>query len=69
MDIAERAARLMKIVRLARDPMMDAVAIKLNAQPTFEEKRTAERWRAAFDLAAQEEKDFVLAERLHKACP
>lgn len=69
MDLAERAARLMKIVRLARNPMLDAVAIKLNAQPTSEEIRTAERWRAAFDLAAQQENDFVLAERLHKAHP
>jgi len=49
----ERAARGMKMFRLAQNQMLDHVAIQLNSQPTQEEAAAAKLWARAFDLAQQ----------------
>jgi hypothetical protein len=48
----ERAARAIKVIHLAGQPGMDEVAIKLNCGLTWDERRQAEMWAKAFDLAA-----------------
>lgn len=47
----ERAATIMKIIKLAGTPGMDSVAIKLNCGPTYQELEAAKMWARAFDLA------------------
>lgn len=41
----------MKIVMLARNPMMDRVAIALNAGATSDELQRARDWEVAFEIA------------------
>lgn len=60
----ERAAKLMKIYHLAGMTGMDAVAIKLNSNPTYDEQRLAKRWAKAFELAQRDGDVFALAEEL-----
>jgi len=40
---------VMKLLRLAQQPGMDAVAIKLNMEPTYEELKVAKAWADAFE--------------------
>jgi hypothetical protein len=53
-DIARRAASALKMIRLARMPEMDPIAVQLNAGPTHEEVAEALRWMLALELAADE---------------
>jgi hypothetical protein len=62
----ERAAKLMKVVRLARSPGMDVVSVKLNCSPTYDEIKIAERWAKAFELAQRDGSVFQYAEELDK---
>ena len=62
----ERAAKLMKIVQLANSGL-DAVAIKLNSNPTYEELRQARRWATAFELAQRDSDIFALASELSQS--
>lgn len=62
----ERAAKLMKIVQLANSGL-DAVAIKLNSTPTYEECRLARRWATAFELAQRDGEIFALASELSQS--
>lgn len=62
----ERAAKLMKIVHLANSGL-DAVAIKLNCSPTYEERRQASRWATAFKLAQREGDILALASELSQS--
>jgi hypothetical protein len=47
----EKAGRIMKLLRMAREPGHDHVSIKLNSGLTYEEKRAAQRWARCFELA------------------
>lgn len=51
-DISDRAAKIMKIISLARNPMMDRIAVQLACMPTYDEKQRARDWEAAFEIAA-----------------
>lgn len=51
----EKAAEIVKILYLARQPGMDTVAIKLNRRPTYEEKQVARKWADIFELAQSDE--------------
>lgn len=61
-----KAGRLMKIVRLASTPGMDAVSVKLNCALTYEEKQGAKMWATAFELAQTDRPLFELAQELHQ---
>ena len=67
-DQVELAGRLVKILRLAGHPGMDAVAIKLNSRLTYDEEKTAKIWAKAFELAQRlgETTLFALATELHE---
>jgi hypothetical protein len=66
--IAHRAGQIIKILYLANQPGMDEVAIKLNCGLTWDEKRAAEKWAIAFQLARlSDRKIFDLAADLYKA--
>lgn len=54
--IIQRAATIMKVLRLSAEPGMDEVAIKLNMTPTYDELKVAEAWAKAFVRAADTEK-------------
>lgn len=56
----EKAAKIVKICYLARQPGMDSVAIKLNAGPTYQEIQAAKAWAIAFELAAREDSVWQL---------
>jgi hypothetical protein len=62
----EKAARLIKIIKLSTTPGMDAIAVKLSCEPTYNELQVAEQWARAFEIAAQEGPDFELANRLYQ---
>jgi hypothetical protein len=63
-----RAAKLVKIVRLAGEPGHDEVSIRLNCEPNWQEVRIAKMWATAFELAKDEGKaTFDLALKLHEA--
>lgn len=50
----ERAARDLKIRTLCRNPMLDAFAIKLNSEPTYDEREHArEMWEVFEKLGAK----------------
>lgn len=51
-NISDRAAKIMKIIALARTPGMDRVAVALNAEATYDEKRVAREWEVALAYAA-----------------
>lgn len=51
MTRTEKAARILKLCKLAANPMMDNVAIRLNAEPTYAEMQQARLWEKAFELA------------------
>jgi hypothetical protein len=61
----ELAAKIVKIVSLASNPMMDEVAVKLNAGPTYNEIRKARYWAKAFELAERGGDAFELAAELN----
>lgn len=63
-DQIKLAAKIHKIIRLASQPGMDRVAIKLNAGPTYMEVEHARKWARAFELAEEGGNAFELAERL-----
>lgn len=48
---AQLAGGMLKVLRLARMPGMDAIAVKLNCGLTWEEEKEAEAYDAAFVLA------------------
>lgn len=50
-DRIKRAATAMKMLRLGAHPGMDAVAIKLNSDPTYREMEEAKMWAKAFELS------------------
>lgn len=60
-SLAERAAMIRKIVRLAKTPGMDEVAVKLNCEPTHDEIQEAKGWAKALELAAKDDPIFNLA--------
>ena len=60
----EKAGKMLKIVSLASNPMMDNVAIKLNCGLTWREKESARRWAKAFELAQTDESVFDCAAKL-----
>jgi hypothetical protein len=62
-NISDRAAEIMKIVMLARNPMMDRVAIQLAREPTYDEKQRARQWEKAFKIASTEDMPITI-ERL-----
>jgi hypothetical protein len=66
---AERAGRMMKVLKLANMPGMDAVAVKLNCGLTWSEKEEAIVWGKAFEIAEKPDgKDiFTLANELRQA--
>lgn len=47
-----RAATVMKILRLAQQPGMDTVAVKLNMEPTHDELFVAKTWALALEQCA-----------------
>lgn len=59
-QLIERAATVMKVLRLINMPGMDMVAVKLNMEPTHDELLVASAWREAFDQCAQEPQRRVL---------
>jgi len=59
-ELIQRAAMVMKVLRLIAMPGMDMTAVKLNMQPTHDELLTATAWRAAFDQCGQEPQRKVL---------
>lgn len=61
-DNVEKAARLLKVVRLARNPMMDVVSIKLNSEPTRDEILQMRRAALALEWAAKKRGVFDMAE-------
>jgi hypothetical protein len=65
-ETIERGGRLIKILRLAKDPAMDEVALKLNSSLTWQEREEAERWFRAFRLGATKANLFKLAVKLNE---
>jgi hypothetical protein len=60
----------MKALRLASQPGMDLVAVKLNMEPTYEELMHAQTWAAAFAQVVEhpEKKALDIAEELAAGC-
>ena len=53
-EFIEKAARNLKVRDLCRNPMLDAIAIKLNAEPTYHEReRMREAWEVFEKLGAK----------------
>ena len=65
-DIATRAARIIKICRLTGNNLQDDVSVRLNARPTHEEIKQARMWQLALELASVEESDFIQARILRQ---
>jgi hypothetical protein len=62
-----KAATLVKILQLTSMPGMDAVAVKLNREPTCDEERVARMWAKEFQLAQETlADDFTLAGELYQ---
>lgn len=61
----ERAAKVMKVVRLANSGL-DVVAVKLNCDPTYDEIKMAARWAKAFEISQRAGSIFQYAEELDK---
>jgi hypothetical protein len=62
----ERAAKIMKIIRLSQSSGMDIVSIKLNCAPTYAEKEHARSWAKAFELAATDTNTIEIIEEFMK---
>ena len=52
---ANRAAKMIKVLKLAAMPGMDEIAIKLNCGLTYDQAKEALLWSLAFDVAAIED--------------
>ena len=59
--ISDRAAKIMKIIALARTPGMDRIAVALNAEATYDEKQAAREWEAALEYAATDKPISITA--------
>ena len=62
-QIIYRAAKMVKIIRLAGTPGMDIVAIRLNCEPTYDELQIARSWAKGFEIAAQDGSVFDLVQQ------
>lgn len=66
----ERAAELLKILRLVNTPGMDMLAVRLNCAPTHDEIVQAVSWARAFEIASEPGDSFeqavVLAGKLRR---
>lgn len=62
-----KAGQMMKVVRLAKLPGMDSVAVKLNCGLTYDEELYAKKWAKAFDLATSNKPLFELATELYSS--
>jgi hypothetical protein len=64
--IYERAAELVKVLRLSHGPGHDKVSVMLNREPTREEVEEAHMWHAAFRLVIRhhEVPPYALAKKL-----
>lgn len=60
----DKAAKIVKIITLSNNPMMDSVAIKLNSGPTYDEKRRAKVYAKALGLATTNESVFDSAAKI-----
>lgn len=58
-----KAAKLIKIIRLVNNGL-DAVAVKINCEPTRTEEEAAKYWAKAFELAQTNKSIWEAAEEL-----
>lgn len=68
-DVHIIAGKMLKVLRLARMPGMDEIAIKLNCELTYDEEKEARLWSHAFEVAKKarpDDKLFDLTAKLTK---